>query len=536
MADAALAEDRLLALEEKVASLVAERDETAKQRDEYKKLYLQTMELCRKLELGLLQKRERHTNDDSVTMPLLGLMLNGAATNAPPAPPPDDVRAHTRAKPTGRKPLPEKLPRVDIEVLPPEVQAAGLDAFERIGEDVTETVERRAASLVVVRVHKPKFVRKDRDKLGECEVMQAAPPELPIVRGLAGPALLADTVVKRWQDHLPLHRLERIYGREGLELARSTICSWHAELATLVKALIDAMWMDAFLAPYLCADATGVLVQAPEKCRRGHFFVVAAPEKHVLFGYSPTHDTKAVDKFLEGYKGYLVADAHAVFDHLFKTGDITECGCNSHARRYFFKALDSDPERARYALNLYGALFRIERATATAPPEQRKAVRLRESKPILDALFAWCDAEASKVLDETPIAKAIGYARNQREALCRFLDDGRLPIHNNFSERELRREAVGRKNWLFLGSDEGGEVNASFVTLLASCQLHGIEPLGYLRDLLCVLPSWPIKRVLELAPAYWQKTLEQEDAQQRLAANVFRQASLGALVDHRATK
>jgi transposase len=310
------------------------------------------------------------------------------------------------------------------------------------------------------------------------------------------------------------------------------VCGWHAALAALAQPLVDAMWTDAFQAPYLCADATGVLVQAKEKCRRGHFFVVAAPEKHVLFGYSAKHDSKAVDTLLEGYKGYLVADAHAVFDHLYKTGDILECGCAAHARRYYWKALDSDPGRARYALDIFGALFRIERAMATSPPEHRKAVRLKESKPLLEALFAWCDREVDCVLDETPIAKAIGYTRNQREALCRFLEDGRLPIHNNFSERELRREAVGRRNWLFIGNDDAGDVNATFVSLLASCQLHGLEPLAYLRDLFCLLPSWPIKRVLELAPASWQKTLEQEDTQQRLAANVFRSAALGVLPSH----
>jgi transposase len=133
------------------------------------------------------------------------------------------------------------------------------------------------------------------------------------------------------------------------------------------------------------------------------------------------------------------------------------------------------------------------------------------------------------LLDETPIAKAVGYARNQRDALMRFLEDGRLPIHNNFSERQLRREAIGRRNWLFLGTDEAGEVNATFVSLLASCRLHEIEPWGYLRDLLCLLPSWPKKRVLELAPAYWKKTLENEATQQLLAANAFRRVSLGTL-------
>jgi transposase len=500
---AAPIEEKLSRLEQQLATLSTEYEKAQKQRDEYRKLYLEMLELCRKLERGIVgQKRERFEGDPQLTLSMLGMLLGKEAQQLAAAPPQEEVSAHTRAKPTGRKPLPEKLPRVDIEILPPEVEAAGLDAFERIGEDVTETVERRPASLVVVRTHKPKFVPKGQDKLGDCTVLQAPPLELPIERGLAGPALLADTLVRRWQDHLPLHRLERIYGRDGLELARSTVCGWHMALASLVQPLIAAMWEDAFRAPYLCTDATGVLVQAAEKCRRGHFFVVAAPESHVLFGYSPKHNGAAVDELLKGYKGYLVADAHSVYEHLFKTGDIVECGCAAHARRYFFKALASDPERARYALTLFGGLFRIERAMATAPPEYRKAVRLKESKPLLDALFAWCEAESCDVLDETPIAKAIGYARNQRAALSRFLEDGHLPIHNNFSERELRREAVGRRNWLFVGNDDAGEVNATFVTLLASCQLHGIEPLGYLRDLLCLLPSWPARRVLELAPAY----------------------------------
>jgi transposase len=218
-------------------------------------------------------------------------------------------------------------------VLPPEVQAKGTDAFDRIGEEVTETVERRPSSFVVVRTHKPKFVLKGTDRLGECEVLQGEPPELPIARGLAGPGLLADTLVRRWQDHLPLHRLERIYGQEGLPLARSTGCGWHVQLSALVQPLIEAMWKDAFGAPYLCTDATGVLVQDNEKCRRGHFWVVAAPEKHVLFAYTQKHDGAAVDDFLGGYQGYRVADAHSVYEHLFQTGDVLECGCMSHARR-----------------------------------------------------------------------------------------------------------------------------------------------------------------------------------------------------------
>jgi transposase len=520
----------------RVVELTAENARLFSEREQYRKLYLDTLETCRKLEQGILgQKRERLTGEDaSTTLSLLSMLLGEEQPAAAPAAEPTEVQAHTRQKPTGRRPLPENLPRVDVEVLPPEVQSQGLDAFERIGEDVTETVERRPGSLVVVRTHKPKFVPKDRKRNAETQVLQAAPPELPIERGLAGPGLLADTIVRRWQDHLPLNRLERIYGREGLVLPRATVCDWHLELAKLVRPLIWTMWQDALKAPYLCTDATGVLVQAKEKCRLGHFWVVVAPELHVMFGYTPKHDAAAVDKLLRGYKGDVVADAHVVFDHLFAAG-ATEVGCWSHHRRYYFKSLGSDPDRARHALAYFKALFQIERGLAQAPPEERLSVRQEKSKPLVDALFAWCDEQADRVLDETPIAHAIGYGRNQRDALRRFLDDGRLPMHNNVSERQLRREAVGRKNWVFLGSDFGGEANSSFVTLLASCQLHEIEPWAYLRDLFCLLPGWPVHRVLELAPAYWSKTSANDGVQRALAANIFRQATLGPSDPHRTT-
>jgi transposase len=526
-------------LEQQIAELASDNVRLVTERDGYRKLYLETLELCRKLERGILgQKREKlSAHDEQLAMSLLGLLLgNDSRAANEPASVVEEIRAHTRQKPTGRKPLPEDLPRVDLEVVPPEVQRGGLDAFRRIGEDVCETVEYRRASVVVVRMHKPKFVPKDHPRIAETKVLQAESPELPIPRGLAGPGLLAETVVWRWQDHLPLHRMERIFARQGLPLARSTICGWHAELADLVRPLIVAMWGDAFKAPYLCADATGVLVQAKEKCRHGHFFVVAAPETHVIFAYTPKQNADVVGALLAGYKGTLVVDAHAVYNHLFKSGDVIEAGCWAHARRYWWKALTTDPDRAHIALALIGGLFRIERAHGTAPPEQRLAIRKLEAAPIIEKYFAWCDAEAERVLDETPSSKAIGYSRNQRGALSRFLEDGRIPIHNNFSERELRREALGRKNWLFLGTDEAGEVNSIFVTLLASCQLHGIEPAAYLRDLFCLLPSWPAKRILELAPAYWKKTLEQEDAQQRLAANVYRQVALGEIDEHSSSK
>jgi transposase len=515
----------LTALRELVARLEAERDE-------YKKLFLLLREENEKLKLGLLgQKAERLDPDDrQLSLSILEMLLGKKAET--PVAATEQVRAHERKKPTGRRPLPEHLARVELELIPIDVQQEGLENFDRIGEEVSETLERRPSSTVVVVTRRPKFARKDRLRHGPTRVLIAEVPELPIQRGRAGPGLLADTIVRRWQDHQPLHRLERIFARDGIELARSTICGWHQELAELARPIVDAMRRDALAQPYLCTDATGVLVRAPQKCRNGHFWVLVAPERHVIFDYTPRHDSAGVDRMLAGYEGYLVADAHAVYDHLYASGKVIEVGCWSHLRRYFYKTLGSDPERAREALALIGELFAIERTVDRAAPAERLAVRREKSQPIVTRFFEWRDELEPMVLDETPLAKALGYAKNHRTAFERFLADGRLPMHNNWSELQLRRQVLGRKNWLFVGSDEAAEVNTTFVSLLASCALHGIEPWTYLRDLLCLLPSWPKSRVLDLAPVNWKQTLEQQDTQQRLDANPFRTAILALDRDH----
>lgn len=526
MSDVAQIAQRLDALEKRVAK--AERE-----REEYRSLYLQTMERCRKLELGILGSKSEHFDDNGAQLSLgvLSMMLGErkaaeldaalAAANAQ-----QEIKAHTRRPPTGRKPLPEHLPRVEIQVLPPEVERQGLDAFERIGEDVCETIERRPASLVVARVVRPKFVLKSRERNGQTEVFIGQAPELPISRGLAGPGMLADTIVKRWQDHMPLNRLEDVYARDGLELARSTMCGWHSALAEVVQPLIAAMRIDAFKQPYLCVDATGVLVQQKERCRTGHFWVLVAPGRHVLFEFTRDHSSDAVDDVLAGYQGFLVADAHVVYDHLYTQGDVVEVNCWAHTRRYFFKALDSDPDRAKVALGFIGALFRIERTLADSPRKKKENIREKRSRPIVDAFFSWCDAESPTVLDDTPISDGIRYARNQRVGLSQFLEDGRLPIHNNLSELALRREAVGRKNWLFVGSDDAGAVNALFTSLLASCRLCDVEPWSYLRDIFCLLPQWHEHRLLDLAPVAWKKTRLRDDVQQLLDKNPFRKLTL----------
>jgi transposase len=501
-----------------------------RERDEYKKLYTHWREENERLKRGLLGKKAEKLpqNDAQLSLAILGLMLGGGEE---PAPPPADqeqtrvIPEHTRKVPKRRGPS-DDWPRVYIELVPAEVEREGLDAFDVIGQETRGVLERRPASCVFVEVVRKKFVRKADKGAAETSVLIADPLPLPIAKGIAGPGLLAETIVKRWCDHQPLHRQESIFARDGLELARSTLSEWHMALALLAAPLIQAMKADAFKAPYLCTDATGVLVQAPERCKNGHFWVLVAPEKHVLFEFSKTHDSDATAKLLDGYSGYLVADAHIVYDHLYRDGHVVEVGCWAHSRRYFFKALASDPDRAKVALAYMAALFKLERTIANEPRKKKEATRDNKSRPIVRDFFNWCLAERDLVLDDSPMDAAIGYALNQQKALERFLDDGRLPMTNNISERNLRKEAIGRKNWIFVGSEDGAAANTTFVSLIASCELHGLEPWRYLRDLFYLLPDWPKSRVLELAPAYFEQTLQQEEAKQRLAENPLRRALL----------
>jgi hypothetical protein len=281
------------------------------------------------------------------------------------------------------------------------------------------------------------------------------------------------------------------------------------------------MWEDAKAnARWICIDATGVLVFAREKCRRNHFWVMVAERDHVIFRFTKTHNGLDPAKLLKGYCGYVIADASSVYHELYRREPgIIEAGCWSHSRRGAFEALSSDEPRALVIIGfirlLYDAhLLATDPTTGTTDGAKRKA----EAQPVIDRLYAWIAAELPKVADETPIAKAMNYIVNHRVPLTRFLDDGLLRLDNNLSELELRREKVGAHNWLYCGSDDGAHWNATAVSLIASCQLHGIEPWAYLRDVLTLLPSWPVKQVLALAPKYWNETRQKPQTQQRLAS------------------
>jgi transposase len=343
-------------------------------------------------------------------------------------------------------------------------------------------------------------------------ILTAPMLEHPIDRCIAGPALLAHVIVSRFADHLPYTRLEKRFAREGLHLAKSTMCGWMEPCARLLGHIVDAMLDDAIkTSPWIGIDPTGVLVQQKERCRRGYFWVMVAARDHVFFRYTPKQNGQIAARLLKDYKGYIQADASSVYNALFALENATEVGCWAHARRKYFEAHWSDPDRAHCAIAHIQSLYAIDEETRSLPANERTRERAARAGPTLENFKRWLDLEALTALPRSPIGKAIAYTRGHWEALTRFVQDGRLRLDNNLSELELRSIAVGRNNWTFVGTDEYGEHAAVMVSLIASCRLHAINPELYLRDVLLLLGSWPAKEALKLAPKYWTKTREELD-------------------------
>jgi transposase len=413
----------------------------------------------------------------------------------------------------------ERAPVETIVLEPPERSLEGGELLVKIGEEVSEHFDYRPASIIRVRVVRPKY-RRPVLASGAAPILIAELPERPIPRSVAGPGLIAHVITQKFADHAPLHRQQQIFKRQGIHLPRSTLANLVQGGTALLSCIVDAMWQHARQhAAWLAIDATGVLVLAAEPCHRGHFWVVIAQRDHVLFRYTKKHDGSVPADMLAGFGGYVIVDASSVYHELYRNEPaILEVGCWAHARRRFFEALESDRERALVGIGFIGLLYDAHRAATAADSGITDTHKRRAAaEPIVNRLYEWIEHERPKLLDASPIAKAMNYLLNQREPLCRFLDDGRLRLDNNLSELELRRQVVGRANWTFCGSDDGAQWNAIATSLIASCKLHDIEPWSYLRDVL-TLPSWPKHTVLELAPKFWQQTREQPQTQQRLSA------------------
>jgi transposase len=438
-------------------------------------------------------------------------MNEAAPADVSPVAPPSAAPPSTpRPRPGhGRTPLPALLPRQRIEHgLPPErcICAECGAGLVKIGEETSEQLDYHPASLFVTEHVRFKYACK----ACEGQVVTSEMPAQPIDKGRPGPGLLAQVVTAKYSDHLPLNRQVAIFARHGVGLARQTLGDWVAAAAALLEPVYHDLKQSVLAGKVVNTDDTAVPVQDTERTttRDGYLWVYVGDKApaDIVYDYTPSRSREGPRAFLGEFRGYLQADAFSGYDALYATGRVIEVGCMAHARRHFFEAKDSDAGRALLALGFIQQLYLVEREGKGLTAEARKALREDKAKPILERFKEWLDAQVDVVLPKSPIGEAVGYARGQWEALKRYTTDGDLSIDNNVSERALRRVCVGRNNWLFCGSDEGGKRAAILYSLTATCKEHGIDAWAYLKDVLERIPTHPNRRRSELLPRNWKVT------------------------------
>jgi transposase len=411
--------------------------------------------------------------------------------------------------------LPASLPRKPVvhDVPPEQRHFPDCGARrDRIGEEIREQLEYVPASLIVIQHVRPKYACRD---CAANVVIGERLPE-PIEKGLPGPGLMAHIITNKYADHLPLYRQEGILLRHGIELSRSTMCDWMAIAAELLRPITTRMHAEVLKSKAVQNDDTPVRVQDHDgkgiKIGRLWASIGDHDHRYVVYHYTPDRSGAGPEAIFQGYRGYLQADAYSAYDALYASGKIVEVGCMMHARRKFYEARTTDPRRSHQALAWIGLLYEIERQAKDWPGAEdyevfvaaRHALRRERSAPIFDRFHAWLEAEAPKVLPKSPIGEAIQYARNHWEALKRPLEAGFLELDNGACERALKPIALGRKNWLFAGSDRGGQTAAVLMSLCTTCKDLGIDPQAYLRDVLDRISTHPASRLDELLPDRWQ--------------------------------
>jgi transposase len=406
-----------------------------------------------------------------------------------------------------RRPLPEHLPR-EVRKYPPKQEACPDcgGALKPLGEDVSEILEYIPERFKVIRQVRMKLA------CACCErIVQAEAPSRPIERGVAGPGLLAHVLVSKYCDHLPLYRQSEIYAREGVELERSTLADWVGSTSALLAPLVEALRRHVMTANKLHADDTPVPVLAPGngKTKTGRLWTYVRDDRPagdatpaaVWFAYTPDRKGEHPKGHLSKFTGTLQADGYAGFDQVYETGRIQEAACWAHVRRKFYDlhAAHKSPVAAE-AMERIGALYAIEKEIRGRPPEERREVRNTRARPLLESLKLWLEETLTKLSRKSDTALAVRYALGRWAALLRYVDDGRLEIDNNAAERALRTVALGRKNYLFAGSDAGGERAAAIYSLTGTVKLNGLDPEAYLRDVLTRIADHPINRIEELLP------------------------------------
>jgi len=492
-------------LQQSRAELDAERNEMIGARLLIEKLKLQIARY-RRLQYG--RKSERH--DAHVAQ--LELIVEelesslAAASKEPSAPSGKADDDASSGKNAGRRPLPEHLPRETQEHPAACACPECGGELKHIGEDVSEQLEFIPEHFKVIRHVRPKFA------CGKCQnIVQAAAPSRPIVKGIAGPGLLAHVAVSKYLDHLPLYRQSEIYARQGIDLERSTLAGWIGAIAELVTPLAEAIGRHVTAAAKVHADDTPVPVLDPGrgKTKTGRLWVyvrddrasASADPPAALYRYTPTREGVHPRTHLKKFKGTLQADGFSGFDALFESGEIKLAACWAHARRKFYDlhAATKSPLAAE-ALDRIGALYAIEKEIRGKPAAQRRQVRQARAGPLLADLQRWMQQRLTQVSVKSEAAGAILYSLKRWDGLTRYLDDGAIEIDNNAAERALRGPVLSRKNFLFAGADSGGERAAVLYTLLETAKLNGLDPERYLRDVLSCIAEHPINRIHELLP------------------------------------
>jgi transposase len=450
----------------------------------------------------------------------------------PDAAPAQAEPRHSQKNGHGRKPLPAGLPRKPVvhDLAPEQLPCPECGTVRtKIGEEIREQLEYVPASLIVLEHVRPKYACKTCE--GNIAIAERLPE--PIEKGLPGPGLLAQVIVSKYADHLPLYRQERIFSRQGVELPRQTTCDWMGVCAGLLEPIWKAMYRRILQSLVIQTDDTPVRVRNPITggMTTGRLWVYLGDSLHpfIVYDYTPDRSADGPQRMLADFRaGYLQSDAYAAYDQIHARG-VQEVGCMAHARRRFDSAKTSDQERAHAGLAWIGLLYQVEHQakaavkkelaerTRSGPVDaatQRRVhdeityrLRQEQSHPLVDKFGKWLEQAAGRVLPKSPIGEAIAYARSNWTALTRFLEAGFLSIDNNAAERAMRPIALGRKNWLQIGSDRGGRTAAVLLTLVQSCTALDGEPFVYLRDVLARVSTHPASRIAELLPDAWKASV-----------------------------
>lgn len=419
------------------------------------------------------------------------------------------IREHIRRSHPGRKPLPEHLDRVEHYLDIEDKDKFTKDGKERplIGFDITEKLDYQPCQFIVHRYVRPKYGADD--DIESCGIKQHPPAEGPIDKCMAESGLLAHIIVEKYEHHSPLYRQELKFERAGVEISRKTMAGWMIKSAEVLKPLYERMQEEILSYDIVLNDDTPVDMLNPgygqTKTTRLWCSVGAKDYKYVMYNFTTNRSREGPMAFFKGYKGHLMTDDYAGYDALLREEkDIRHLGCWTHVRRYFKKAQDSCPKAASEMLVLIARLYKIEQSIKYKGFEERLKVRQKKSRPELARILLWLRKNKKTFLRKSPINQAIQHALNIRDRLTHYTKDGRLPIDNNLAENAIRQIALGRKNWLFLGSEDGGHAAAILMTFCATCHKLKINTWAYLKNVLQKINSHPMSKIDELLPDHWK--------------------------------